>query len=239
MKTKSFVPQLRKILMSAAAVCILSTGTAYAAEITDITMFGWEALPQETRGYFEAGIKDIPDEVIKLYALKGGKVHFMDGVLASDGHEEPAVRGLYWIKDHKIELAVGEDREPAYIQITAAHEFGHFLYSMTYSQWSDQSKEQLKNNFAYWSQYTFDCTDERETFAYLYSMYRAINDPYLSRECIAMLQEAEDICSWTYSRFISGEVIGPGMILEWQEKTEAGDPAPDLEAGPAAQNSAG
>lgn len=220
----SFRLRIRKTIQAAVAVmtaiCILPAGTvAQAAEISDLLpMAGWDALPQDVRGYFEEGIQGIPDEVMKLYKFKGGEVNFVDEApLAPDGQEDPAVRGLYWINDHKIELAVGDTWEPADMQVTVAHEFGHFLYAQTYSQWSRQSKEQLENEFVYWKQHTFECMDEKETFAYLYSLYRGINGQYLSQECIAMLQEAEDVCSWVYGRYSRGDEIGPGIAPDWLE----------------------
>ena len=73
------------MLISVAAACILFAGTVHAAMVQDVRMSGWDVLPQEYKEYFEAGIRDIPEEVARLYRMRGGRIYFVPGMLSPVG----------------------------------------------------------------------------------------------------------------------------------------------------------
>lgn len=215
---------LKKIVLLVTLSCMVFSQTSFAASVYDMDIEGWETLSADTQSKIENGIKPIPDSVTKYHKWCKAKLSFVNDILSPDGYENEKIKGVYYIRNSNIEISTMDTWNPDFIYETVTHELGHFLYSKTYSLWSAKSKEQLDTQFEYWNQYSPECYNKEETFAFLYAMYRAYNSPYINMECKDMINEAEKICDKLYeiSTDESGIEIGPGTAEQIREMIEKG-----------------
>ena len=200
--------------LSLALFMILVMGNiAQGAQLEDINLHGWDSLTDERKQAFQRGIRDIPDEIVKLHQMMGAGVYLVDGMLYFGGEVDPNLQGVYWHESRDIDLSVSSYWTTEDISITTAHEFGHFVYFQTYAFWSEEARNQLEKDYKYWKKYVDEFTDIEEAFAVLYSMYRGAPRYYLSQDCIKMIEDAEKMCRWIYeSKLEDSEFeFGPGM----------------------------
>lgn len=207
---------VQKVVL-AAAIASVMTNTAYAATLEDFANTkGTELLTEASTEFLNDGLAEVPDDIIRYYNAAGGIMEFVDGVLEL----MPEANGLYYHQSSDIQVRV--DDKTVYNQNICypgiiTHEIGHFIYAKTYSEWSDNAKEQLTNSQQYWQKYCRECKDEDETFATLYSWYRyskgggAIN---LKKDEIEMILEAEKLCGKIVQWVEDGNEYGPGVQFE-------------------------
>lgn len=201
-----------KILGLAFLISMSTCEISQAAQVSDFNIHGWENLTDSRKIAVQKGIDSIPSEIGQLHKLLSGDVYLVNGMLYFDGEIDPDLQGVYWHESRDIDLSMLDCWTDIDVSTATTHEFGHFVYFQSYVWWSDESKKQLETDYNYWKQYSDDCSDTEETFAFLYSMYRGVGGKYLSQASIDMVKEAEEICNWYYNELKDSDFeFGPGM----------------------------
>lgn len=201
---------MKKIFRSialAAGLAGMLTGAAYAAELNDIDkVYGLESLMTGDAEKVNEGVKDVPDDVIKLFNRSGGTVT-LENKAFTDG--EKNLLGLYYYADSRIFV------NPVFPAVIT-HELGHFVYAKGYAGLSDKSKKTLSDSYAVRSKFDDACFSEDETFAVLYAIRRS-EETYgisnsLTDEESRMIEEAEAVCGKVLLGLESnGGKYGPGI----------------------------
>lgn len=199
----------------AAALITGSSLTAFAADISNVPMYGYDSLSQETQLKINEVFQNISDDTIKLYNAANGKIEFVKSVLDRGNGKESDVMGLYFFDDSKIQIRaddVTQNNPSTYIPGSVAHEIGHFVYHKTYPFLSEESKETLSSCYSYWSQYSPECYNEDETFATMYAWEKA-DMHELDENTLGMIHETETICGILAEYIENGQEVGPGIDI--------------------------
>lgn len=148
----------------------------YISSVTDdVVMRRYNALPVDAKKEAEAAIKQIPDEVLELYRNAKGKMFFRSHTLQRDlttKESEYYTAGLYRYNNARIEILADHATlidENLSLTDPIYHEFGHFLYNMTWSTIDVSAREAAYEVYA--SDPTYYGSVE-EAFADSYMAYK-------------------------------------------------------------------
>lgn len=206
---------MKKIRTAFCCIALISTVfsvPAMAVELENINISGYEMLTEETKLEIGKDLEKIPQFVFDYYKKEGGKIEFIDEELHSEDHSGDSIKGLYYINNHKIQIRADmetQNNPNTSISKALLHEIGHFLYHEVLPYTSEVSRETIKREFAYWKQYSPNCYNEDETFAWMYAIYYE-GSIRLSNNAQEMFKEVEERCTDLLA--YDGEK-GPGMFL--------------------------
>ncbi len=174
---------------------IFSSIKTYGAELSDISVSGIDVLTDEQALQAQDAIEKIPDDIIRLFHQKGGKLIFQKKpIILDDSNDE--VLGAYWPSTYKIVIRtmprIYEGTQSS-IKKTIFHEYGHFIYHNSVDRLSAESRKILENTYRYYQKYDPLCSDPNETFACVYSWYYG-DMAEISPDMKMVIKEAENLC---------------------------------------------
>lgn len=196
--TASLAPQT-----AFAATAEKPVGPGYPSEVTrdyqskatdDVLMRRYNALPLDAKKEVSAAVESLPEGIVKLYQKAQGKIYFRahDLTYNDKAATEKAgyTDGVYYKHNARIEVLADHDAlQKADLTTPIYHEFGHFLYNMTWSKVSDQTR--MTATARYESDPSRYTTVE-EAFADIYTEYKKGDTNSVHT---AFSQDAEAVCS--------------------------------------------
>lgn len=184
-----------KIISMFLLLFMFSSIKTQGAELSDISVAGIDVLTDEQVLQAQDAIEKIPDDIIRLFHQKGGKLIFQKKpIILDDSNDE--VLGAYWPSTHKIVIRtmpkIYEGTQSS-IKKTIFHEYGHFIYHNSVDRLSTESRKILENTYHYYKKYDPLCSDLNETFACVYSWYYG-DMAEISPDMKIVIKEAESLC---------------------------------------------
>ena len=199
---------------------IFGTMTAYAADISKVTVNNYSTSNEDVQKEISDGISVLPDSVVDYFTATGGKIVLHDGTINYYNNADDAlVYGLYTYDDNKITIRITDDlinNPNISIKGSVVHEFGHFLYDEVVPFLSNEDKTTIKNMYNYWSKYMPSCTDENETFAERYKILKIFDRSGFTDEEFCLFKNVEEMCDKLleyYSENGKTAEYGPGINI--------------------------
>lgn len=171
MYIKRFTNTIRTVLV-AGIIGMTMTNTAFALDFNNYDIQGKSLLDSESIDFINWYMEDVPDYILNNYLGAGKHIDFRKGQL-----EIEDAMGVYFHDTDEINLRVdlksilhGEDPK-TYYGMNMLHELGHYYYYNYKDKLSDEAKQQMFDNYIYYSKFSPEAKDESETFATLFAIY--------------------------------------------------------------------
>lgn len=172
--TTVFVPQ------TAFAAVRVQVGPGYPEEVSrdyqsqatdDVVMRRYNALPVYAKKIVSEAVENLPEGIVKLYKKANGKMYFRSHELTYNDKAADEKnyydKGVYYKYNARIEILADHDALSE-LDTPIYHEFGHFLYNMTWSSLSDQAKAEVNDKL----RANPECKTMEEAFADMYVEYK-------------------------------------------------------------------